>query len=185
MFKFGEKLKTVNKKQIYIIGVSIAVVLLTIIGAIGYMLFNKTKVNNLVYSSELERAEIEQMRTYDQVEKDDSKIENCPNIEFDAFFTRDLDGDGYSEGIRGSCIQIGKEDTLYMELHINDGGIFKNGKISINSDNFYFDTALPKSDDIKENAISNNTKEIFLTDTDTNQGTGKQITLTGAVRSGN
>lgn len=48
MFKFGEKLKTVNKKQIYIIGVSIAVVLLTIIGAIGYMLFNKTKVNNLV-----------------------------------------------------------------------------------------------------------------------------------------
>lgn len=120
------------------------------------------------------------MKKYPRVKENESIVEECPNVEFDAFFDRDLDGDGYTERIHGSCIQIGKQDTIYMELKVNLEGELRNAQIDINSDNFYFETVLPKSEDIAQNAISDNTKTIYLQ----NIEAGKQVSLTGNVKSG-
>ena len=63
--------------------------------------------------------------TYEQVQEGEEKVQvQGPNgemvdydyVQFDAFFLRDINGDGYAEGIRGTCKEVGKEDTLYMEL---------------------------------------------------------------------
>ena len=170
------KLNLKNKKLVVL---SILASILVITGIVCFVL-NQSKVDNYIYNSDLKRAEIEQMKTYDPVKDNESQVEGCPNVEFDAFFTKDLDGDGYTEGVRGSCIQIGNQDTIYMELQVNINGELKNARIDINSDNFYFETVLPKSEDVVENAISDNTKTIHLK----NIGAGKQITLTGNVKSG-
>lgn len=69
---------------------------------------------------------------------------------------------------------------LYMELKILEQGEIKDGKITINADNFYFSTAIVKDNEIQNNYISSNTKEILL-----NQiGNGTQKMIIGNVRSG-
>lgn len=171
-----EKINLRNKK---IILLSALASILVIIGIVSFV-FNKSKVDNYTYNLDLDRAEIEQMKKYPRVKENESIVEECPNVEFDAFFDRDLDGDGYTERIHGSCIQIGKQDTIYMELKVNLEGELRNAQIDINSDNFYFETVLPKSEDIAQNAISDNTKTIYLQ----NIEAGKQVSLTGNVKSG-
>lgn len=49
-----------------------------------------------------------------------------------------------------------------MEVNVLTNGSFINGKITINSDNFYLQTAIPKDSEIKNNYIGSNTKEIEL-----------------------
>ena len=51
------------------------------------------------------------------------------NIKFSSFFLRDLDSDGYAEKLKGTCKEIGKEDTLYMELNVQTAGYLKNAKV--------------------------------------------------------
>jgi len=69
---------------------------------------------------------------------------------------------------------------LYMELNVLTNGYLENGVITINSDNFYLQTSIPKDNEVKENAISNNTKQISLNKIDS----GTQKLLTGLVRTG-
>ncbi len=166
-----------TKKRLLII--SIVVMLIAIMTALG-LIISKSKVNNYSFGSDLKKAEIEQMKTYDRVESNDSDIENCSNVKFDAFFVRDLDGTGYVSGVRGSCIQIGSQDTLYMELKVENGGYLKDAQILINNDNFYFETAIPKDDIIAKSCIGYNIKEIPLNEIES----GKYTTLTATVRSG-
>ena len=69
---------------------------------------------------------------------------------------------------------------MYMELNVLTEGYLKDGKITINSDNFYLQTNLPKDEELADNYIGNNIKEIKLNQI--NNGTQKLIT--GIVRSG-
>ena len=124
--------------------------------------------------------EIVRTMEYDRVIDGEEMVSGTDNVQFDAFFLRDLNGDGYAEGVRGTCKQIGKEDTLYMELNVLDGGHLKDAKVKINSDNFYFQTAIVKDDEIANNYISNNTKEIQFNEIQN----GTQKLLMGIVRSG-
>ena len=124
--------------------------------------------------------EIARSMEYEQVEDGDEDLEETNNIKFDAFFLRDLNGDGYAESIRGTCNEIGEEATLYMELNVRTEGYLKDAKITINSDNFYLQTNLPKDEELAENYVGNNIKEIKLNQL--NNGTQKLIT--GVVRSG-
>lgn len=117
---------------------------------------------------------------YEEVKEKDKDIEGTDNVKFDAFFLRDLDGDGYAESIRGTCRQIGKEDTLYMELNVQTEGYLKDGKITINGENFYLQTTLPKDQELKENYIGKNIKKIEFN----NLTNGTQKLITGIVRSG-
>lgn len=155
---------------------SIIFMLLILIMA-SYLSIKQSNVSNTIFggNSELLRA-----MTYDQFEDGDEKVEGTDNVEFSAFFLRDVDGDGYAEKIKGTCKEIGKTDTLYLELNVLTEGKVKNGKIEINGQNFNFVTALPKDEELKDNYISNNTEVIEFNEF----GAGKQKLLTGMVQSG-
>ena len=170
--KFGEK---ITKKSL-LIASGIAIALVAVIIAIAVVL-SKGEATKKIFipDSELARA-----MTYDQFTDADSSVDGTDYVKFGAFFLRDINNDGYAEKIKGTCKQVGKEDTLYMELNVLTNGYLENGVITINSDNFYLQTAIPKDSEIKDNVISNNTKQISL-----NQiNNGTQKLLTGIVRTG-
>ena len=179
MGNFKNKLKNFKeivfnrKKQI-----SIVAIILTVIAVVTTLIFkNIEQARMLANNPELAKA-----MTYDEVKEGEEIVEGTNgNIKFDAFFLRDLNGDGYAESIRGTSKQIGKEDTLYMELNVDTAGYLKDAKITINDgSNFYLQTALPKDDELKDNYVGNNIKVIEF-----NQlNNGTQKLLTGIVRSG-
>ena len=115
--------------------------------------------------------EIQRSMEYEQVQEGDEKVPNTDYVQFDAFFLRDLDGDGYAEQVRGTCREIDKTDTLYINLNVLTNGKLENGKITINGSNMNFSTALVEDNVIKQNYISDNTTEIDLKDV--NNGTQK------------
>ncbi len=145
---------------------------------LGITMLNKTEEEFLLSA---EAAELAVTRTYEQFEDGEDNIENTDNVKFRAFFLRDLDGDGYAERIKGTCREVGQSDTLYMELIVQTEGYLKDGKIQINGKNFYFQTALPKDNELKDNYIGYNVKTIEFEDLHS----GTQKLLTGLVKSGN
>ena len=168
------KMKLSNKKLIAG-GIAFVAIIVMLIAIMLNQPKVKNKRNGVVADSELARA-----MTYDPFNDGDDSIEGTNNVKFSAFFLRDVNNDGYAEKIKGTCKQIGKEDTLYMELNVLTDGYLENGVITVNSDNFYLQTAIPKDGEVKDNVISNNTKQIAL-----NQiNNGTQKLLTGIVRSG-
>ena len=66
--------------------------------------------------------EIQRSMEYEQVQEGDEKVPNTDYVQFDAFFLRDLDGDGYAEQVRGTCREIDKTDTLYINLNVLTNG---------------------------------------------------------------
>ena len=118
--------------------------------------------------------------TYGQYQDGDEAVDGTDNVKFNAFFLRDLNGDGYAEKLKGTCKEVGKEDTLYMEIIVQTAGKLKNGKIEINGQNFYFQTVLPKDNELKSSYIGSNIKTIEFEDL--NNGTQKL--LVGMIKSG-
>ena len=167
---FCSSLQKITNKKKFLIG--IVLLILTVI--LVSILINVNRRNSFI-DQELART-----MTYDIVQEGDENVEGTDFVKFDAFFLRDLNGDGYAEGVRGTCKQIGKQDILYMDIKVQGNGYLKDGKITINSNNMYFETAIPKDNEIKENAIGNNVKEILFN----NLNTGTQRLLTGTVKSG-
>ena len=163
-----------NKRKV----VTISTVILAIIVLVIALIYQKTtKSENIVITPELAKA-----MTYPIVSEKEEIVEGTNNnVKFDAFFLRDLDGDGYAESIRGTSKRIGEEDTLYMELNVETAGSLKNAKITINGENFYLQTSLPKDDELMDNYIGNNIKEIKFNEIKN----GTQKMLTGIVRAGN
>ena len=146
--------------------------MLAIVNLIGNN--NKNRVGEI--DLELARA-----MTYEQYKEGEEAVENTNGgIKFSAFFLRDLDGDNIADKVKGTCKETGTEDQLYLEIKVLEEGKLQNAKIKINADNFYFDTAILKDDEVKNNYISNNTKEIELKDLEN----GTQKLLLGNVRSG-
>lgn len=117
--------------------------------------------------------EIQKSMEYEQVQEGDEKVPNTDYVQFDAFFLRDLDGDGYAESVRGMCRDINKTDTLYMNLNVLTNGKLVDGKITIKTSNMNLSTAIVEDNVIKQNYISDNTTEIALKDV--NNGTQKLI----------
>ena len=148
MGKFKEKLQKLkgvmqkHKKQTAIISIA---VLTVIVIAVTLIYQNVSQKRFGVITPELAKA-----MTYDQVQEGEEIVENTEgHVEFDAFFLRDINNDGYAEGIRGTSKQIGQEDTLYMELNVQTAGYLKDAKIEIKGENFYLQTALPKDNELK------------------------------------
>lgn len=169
--KFGEK---ITKKGLLIAG-GIAIALVAIIIAIAIVLSKGevTKKNSFIPDSELARA-----MTYDQVADGDEDT-NSDFVKFDVFFLRDLNQDGIAEGVRGTCKEVGNKDTIYMELKVLSNGYLKDAQITVDNQNFFLETKLPKDDQIKENIIGDNINKI-----DFNQiNNGTQKTITGMIKS--
>ena len=174
MFKF--KSTNLPKKKILIEAVIAVVAIMVAIVAVLLSKNEKVGKAERVIDPELARA-----MTYDQFEDADDDIEGTDNVKFSAFFLRDVDNDGNAEKIKGTCKEIGKEDTLYMEINVQTEGVLKNGKIEVDGKNFYLKTVAPKDEQLKENYISDNTKIIEFNDITS----GTQKLLSGDIRSGN
>ena len=171
--------------------VKICIVAILLLIVIASLIFVKSKnTTKIVTDKELLKA-----MTYAEVIDGEGSIENTENnVSFDVFFMRDLDGDGIEEKLRGTCKQIGKEDTLYMQLDVFDGEL-KDAQIFVNENeivvdefgteiatkpgNIYLQGAILQDDDVKENIVGSNIETIFL-----NSISGKSKTLTGKVHSG-
>ena len=133
----------------------IAIIIMIIIGI--SIIFNKKETIKTI------DPELARMMTYQQFVEDDFKTNN-DYVRFGAFFLRDLDGDGYAEKIAGTSKEIGKTDTLYMNLNVNTEGYIKDGIIKISGENFKLQTAIVKDSVVKNNAIGLDTTEIQLND---------------------
>ena len=170
------KFKGEGKRKI-LIGSVIAVFAVAVLIVAAVIMNNQKEINSEkgVTDPELARA-----MTYDQFLPGDEDVEGTDNVKFSAFFLRDLDGDGDAEKIKGTCRQVGKEDTLYMEVNVQTAGVLKNGKIEVDGKNFYLKTGIPKDDQFKNNYISYNTKVMEFNDI----GSGTQKLMSGIVRSG-
>ena len=161
------------KVKLILLGGLVAIIIAAIIAVV---MVNKQKENFAKANPELAKA-----MEYDQVQDGEEDVDGTDgHVKFDAFFLRDINQDGYAESIRGTSKEIGKEDTLYMELNVLTAGYLKDAKITLNDGNFYFQTALPKDDQLKDNYIGNNVRTIEFNQL--NNGTQKMIS--GMVRSG-
>ena len=100
---------------------------------------------------EIQDPEIARSMEYEQVQDGDERVPQTDYVQFDAFFLRDLDGDGYAEQVRGTCREIGKTDTLYMDINVLTNGRLENGKVTINGSNMNLKTALVEDIVLKQN----------------------------------
>ena len=167
-------MSNVSKKKLRLFIILFAIIAL-ITTAVFIILKKSNQTQLSSYDNELLRT-----MSYEQFVDGDEAVDNTDNVKFSSFFLRDLDGDGYAEKIKGTCKQIGTEDTLYMEIIVQTAGYLKDAKIDINGQNFYLETALPKDNELKDNYIGNNVKTIEFEQL--NNGTQKL--LTGIVKSG-
>ena len=173
-----EKLSTIERKCLRnsIITICVITVILTAFIAGSNFWGRNTSITNQGLSQELLRA-----RNYAKFEEGEENIvETEGNVKFSAFFLRDTDLDGKAEKIKGTCKELGTEDTMYMELIVQTGGKLTEGKIEVQGQNFYLQTALPKDKELKENYIGNNIKKLEFNEIQN----GTQKLLTGIVRSG-
>lgn len=172
------KKNKLTKKKTILTTIILLVIVSIIIGI--YVTTQTQKINKATMSSELQRTQ-----AYDDVKDGDNEIEDADGnvvnaVKFDAFFLKDKNGDGIAESIRGTCNEVGSQASLYMELSVLEEGRLKDGKITINSNNFYFNTTIVKDNEVQENYISSNTKQINFNEI----GNGTQKLLIGSVRSG-
>ena len=175
-----------NKKLLFITKVAIATYLVIATALTILTLFTKNQKitqtsKNISLTPELARA-----MTYEQFTEGSDDVYSTDgetkvdNVKFSAFFLRDLDNDGYAEKIKGTCKEIGSQDTLYMEINVLTNGKLTDAKIEVDGKNFYLQTVLPKDQQIKNNVIGTNVKRIEFNE----MVNGTQKLLTGVVRSG-
>ena len=175
------KNKNLARKQNRTITITAIVVALLTVAITTISVLLDTQNNKI---GEIQDPEIARTMEYEQVEEGDERVPQSDYVQFDAFFLRDLDGDGYAERVRGTCREIGKTDTLYMDINVLTNGRLENGKVTINTSNMNLSTALVEDAVIKQNYISNNTTQIeFKT---INNGTEKLMTgMVNAINFGN
>ena len=168
-----KNLSTKTKKKIILAGLILAIIILTV--AVG--LFSTLK--NSKKSDQIANPELARAMNYGELTSKDEETQS-ENVKFSVYFARDLNGDGYAEKVKGTCKEIGGEDTLYMSLNVLGDGTLKNAKIEIEEDNMYFKTSLVDDEVISGNYISENTKSINLKEV----VAGTQKLIFGQVRSG-
>lgn len=159
-------LKKFNKKRYAIF---VAVFFTILLSCFLFVITNKVSKNKNI-DTELARA-----MTYEQFKDGSDSVEGTDNVKFSAAFLRDINDDGYAEKIMGTCKEIGKTDTLYMELNVLKEGYLKNAKIEILGENFTLVTALPKDEQVKEDYYGVTRNIEFY---DINSGTQKLISGT-------
>ena len=166
----GEKINKI------VIGTLVAIVIVGLVIA-GVVISKASKINKTQGTDDPELA---RAMTYCELTEEDEAVEGTDNVKFSAFFLRDLDGDGYAEKIKGTCKPVGGQDSLYMSINVSTEGSLKDGKIRVEANNMYFQTAIIADESVKENCISSNTSVIGLKDL----SVGTQKLIFGNVRSG-
>lgn len=168
-----------NKNIKFKIMIALFIVIALIITIISGKKYNKVDLSDfspkflLTQSYEIAKEE-------DAIVKDD-KNNIIPGVEFDVFCLAENEEGEDAKRIRGTCNKIGEQSNLYIRVAVQEEGVIKDGIITINSDNFYYNTSIIKDSEVANNYISPNTKEIVLN----NITNGTDKLLMGSVRSGN
>ena len=169
----NERNKRIRILKIKGIIIALLVIALAIVTVIGVR-------NPKAELKAFEAQELSVVKQYEELDESEDVLEETQDVQFSAFFLRDIDNDEELEKIKGTCKRIGEEDILYMDLKLN-GGQLKDAKIEIDSKNFFLKTSVSKDDVIKNDYISDNTTQIELNDLDSKA----QKLMYGKVRSGN
>ena len=163
--------------------ISNLLVLMTIFATISVLYFSQNlfKKSDKAVESNNKYAEVaikspENLRAanYEQAIDEDTQSEY---VKFNAFFTRDLDGDGNAEKLKGTCKSLSQKDELFVEINVLTNGYLKDGVITLNADNFTWSTALVQDSIISGNYIGN-TNRINLQSAVPN---GSQKTIFGTI----
>ena len=104
--------------------------------------------------------------------------ESDDDIGFEAFFLRDIDGDGYTEKMQEIDQALGNQDYMFVELNFKTTGSLKDAKFTIGDSNFKWKTAIISNNIIKTDHIGYTDEVEF---NDLNNGT--QILLYGKIES--
>ena len=134
--------------------IAYSVIAVIVLVAIMLCTFLAKNVNN---TSKTLTAENLRAMKYEQVTKAEEDAQN-EYVKFLAFFTRDLNGDGYAEKIKGTCKDLSDTDELYIELNVLTDGYLKNGVITLNAENFTWKTAIVSDNIVNGNYIGNTTR---------------------------
>lgn len=161
-------LKMTNKNKILL-----AVLLVLMIAAIALA---EVRIN----FKNQENGDETQKFSYHYYDDSLSYVDGTDNVTFSAYFMKDVKNNGNVRKVLSSLTEIGKSDTLYMQVNVRNEGYLKNGKIQINGKNFYLATNLYKDNEFKDNYIGINTKEIEFNNLP--NGTSKDIEA--EIRSG-
>lgn len=140
-------------KKVYVNTVAVIAVVALILFAIITIFKNNRKQEQIVQS--IINPEILRSLTYEQV--DDKAEEDSDFVKFVAFFTRDLDNDGYAEKLKGTCRDVKESDELYIEFNVLTDGYLKNGRITLNAPNFTWNTALVSDNIVQGNYVGSTT----------------------------
>lgn len=165
--------KEIKSKKMPKIALSVAIIIIAIIAITCIIKFKNASDFDMT-------PQLARTLSYDMVDKEKDKpvAETNGNVNFDAFFLTNING--IANPVRGTCNEVGSQGNLYMELSVNENGYIKDAVITMNGQNFYFNTSMVKDNELKNNYISSNTKTIEFNDI-TN---GTQKLLIGSVRSG-
>ena len=119
---------------------TVIILIISILVTVFCFLFNRKNSGKHQTDKELLRS-----ANYQVIEEDDGIINGTDNVKFISYFLRDIDEDGIEEKLNGTCKRTGKTDKLYMKLDVLCGTL-KNGKITINSNNFSLITSIVKNE---------------------------------------
>ena len=117
---------------------------------------------------------------YPEVQPGDEKVDGCDNkVNFSAYFTKDIDGDGRAEKLYGSCQSIGSTSQLFIDVNIDGDGHIEDGVITIDGQNFSLAMNMLKDNLLKNNVVSEDVRSIELN----NVVSGNSEVLIGAISS--
>ena len=155
-------------------------------------------VDNSTEVQELNTPEELRAMTYGELKEEDEQTQS-ENVRFSAFFTRDLNKDGYAERLKGTCKELKESDILYVELDVLTQGYLEGGTIYLNGDkNYIWNTAIIKDEVVPNdylgstssitlsNRVQNGTEKLFqgtvtpnIDDNFNNYSKVNSVTLTG------
>ena len=80
--------------------------------------------------------------TYTQFNYEDKKIEGCDNVQFLAYFPRDINKDKVAEMLAGTTLNISSPYTneynlLYLDLNVISDGTLEDAKITFSNGSNY------------------------------------------------
>ena len=160
--------KRVNTKTKIILAIAFA--LLVVMNAIISTSVNKTtKLNTSNNLAAIEYDVATDTNTYN-TETD----EVCPNVKFSAFFAKNNNASIYANRVLGTCRD---GDTLYMDIGVEQGGVFKNGVITIGGQNFTLNMNMLSDTVLAQDYISSNVRNIRLNEI----GSGTQELIMGNI----
>ncbi len=163
-----------SKKDFAVILVVLSVISVILISSaiFGFVKLKEVQSREVAYNAE-------QLRTleYKTLTKEEEYADANNYVKFAPFFAEDYKDDEYSEKRLGACNEIGKTETMYIQVGVEQEGHLENGVITINSKNFMYRTQMLKNSILKNNCVSGNLKRVELNEINA----GNTLLITGDI----